>query len=71
MHFGVATIARAATNRGFDVLVVDDATASFDRTYDGESVDAGTIHRTTLAQLDGEFATIITAAEILGEQRRL
>ncbi|MFP8954507.1 cysteine hydrolase family protein [Natrialbaceae archaeon A-arb3/5] len=61
----VSTTARMAENRGLDVLVVADATATFDRTYDGEHFDAETVHRTALAQLDGEFATIVRAADLL------
>ncbi|RQG97846.1 cysteine hydrolase family protein [Natrarchaeobius chitinivorans] len=64
----VSTTARMAENRGFDVIVVADATATFDRRYDGERFDAETIHRTALAQLEGEFATIKRAAEILDTQ---
>ncbi|MEY7848592.1 cysteine hydrolase family protein [Natrarchaeobius sp. A-rgal3] len=62
----VSTTARMAENRGFGVTVVADATATFDRSFEGEQFDADTVHRTALAQLDGEFATITRAAEIIG-----
>ncbi|SIS12453.1 cysteine hydrolase family protein [Natronorubrum thiooxidans] len=61
----VSTTARMAENRGFDVTVVADATATFDRSFDGERFDAETVHRTALAHLEGEFATIATTAELL------
>jgi len=61
----VSTTARMADNRGFDVLVVRDATATFDRELDGVTFDAETTHRTALAQLDGEFAAIVESATLL------
>jgi nicotinamidase-related amidase len=53
-----------AENRGFDVTVARDATATFDRQFDGERLLASEVHRTALAHLAGEFATIATAAEL-------
>ncbi|RQH03413.1 cysteine hydrolase family protein [Natrarchaeobius oligotrophus] len=61
----VSTTARMGENRGFDVIVVADATATFERTYDGNTFDAETVHRSALAHLEGEFATIVRAAELL------
>lgn len=61
----VSTTTRMAENRGFDVILAADATATFDRTFDGESFDAETIHRTALAQLDGEFATVMETEDLL------
>lgn len=61
----VSTTAREAGDRGFDVFVVADASATFGRTLGDTEFDAETIHRTALAQLDGEFAEIVDAEEIL------
>ncbi|MFC4542921.1 cysteine hydrolase family protein [Halosolutus amylolyticus] len=61
----VSTTTRMAENRGFDVSLVADATATFDRTFDGEAFDAETVHRTALAHLDGEFATVVRTADLL------
>ena len=61
----VSTTARMAENRGFDVSVVADATATFDRTLDGDRFDADLVHRTALAQLAGEFATVETTREVI------
>jgi nicotinamidase-related amidase len=61
----VSTTARMAENRGFDVTVARDATATFDRSLDGESFDADLVHRTALAQLDGEFASIRSSDDLL------
>jgi len=48
-------------------IVVSDATATFERAFDGETFDAETTHRTALAHLEGEFADVATTAELLGE----
>ena len=61
----VSTTVRMAENRGFDVLLVADATATFDREFDGESLSAERVHRSALAHLDGEFATVVTTAAVL------
>jgi len=61
----VSTSTRMAENLGFDPIVVRDATATFERTLDGETFDAETVHRTALAHLDGEFAEIATTAQLL------
>lgn len=63
----VSTTARAAENRGFEVSVVADATATFDRTLADETFDAETVHRTALAQLSGEFATIVETEDVATE----
>jgi nicotinamidase-related amidase len=61
----VSTTARMAENRGFDVTVARDATATFDRSLDRDPFDADLVHRTALAQLDGEFAAIRSSDELL------
>jgi nicotinamidase-related amidase len=61
----VSTTARMAENRGFDVTVVADATATFDReTHDGDVLPAEASHRAALAHLNGEFATVVDAADL-------
>jgi len=66
----VSTTARLAENLGFAVVVVRDATATFDRALDGERFDAETVHRTALAHLAGEFATVATTAEAVAGLER-
>ena len=62
----VSTTTRMAENLGFDAVVVSDATATFPREGPGgERFDAGTTHRTALAHLRGEFATVTTADAVL------
>ncbi|MEE6208961.1 cysteine hydrolase family protein [Salarchaeum sp. III] len=65
----VSTTTRMAENRGFAVTLARDATATFDRSLDGERFDAETVHRLALAHLDGEFARVATTDEILGINR--
>lgn len=62
----VSTTVRMAGNLGFNVTLVADATAAFDRTAaGGRHYTAEEIHDVHLASLDGEFCTVKTAAEIL------
>lgn len=64
----VSTTARMAENRGYTVYLVADGCATFERrTPDGDRVDPETNHQVALAQLDGEFATVVTAADVLTE----
>jgi nicotinamidase-related amidase len=62
----VSTTARMAGNLGFDVYVVSDATATFDRTGpDGRKFTAEEIHAANLASLHREFATVIDSENLL------
>lgn len=62
----VSTSARMASNLGFGTIVVSDATAAHaGRGPDGKRVDAETMHYHALAALNGEFADIVTTAELL------
>lgn len=62
----ISTTTRMAGNLGFDTLLVADATATFDRKgINGEVFSAETIHQTTLASLNKEFAEVITSEQVL------
>jgi len=62
----VSTTARMAGNLGFRTFVVEDATATFDRRGpDGVLYAAELVHAVSLASLHGEFATVVTAADVL------
>ncbi|HKL30034.1 MAG TPA: cysteine hydrolase family protein [Natrialbaceae archaeon] len=63
----VSTTVRMAENRGFDVSVVSDATATFERSLGEETFEAETVHRTALAHLSGEFATVVSTAEVVDD----
>jgi nicotinamidase-related amidase len=62
----VETTTRMAGNLGFDARLVRDATWTFDRVGpDGDAHSAEEIHAMTLANLSGEFARIVLAAEAI------
>lgn len=62
----VSTTARMASNLGFNVYVVADATATFERKgYNGKIYSAEEMHDMTLVSLQNEFATIIRTADLL------
>jgi nicotinamidase-related amidase len=66
----VETTTRMAGNLGFDARLVRDATWTFDRTGpDGELHTAEAIHQMTLANLAGEFATIVTTQDVIAALR--
>lgn len=59
----VATTARMAGNLGFEVYIVSDATATFDRKgADGKTYPAEIVHEVNLASMNGEFAKIVDAS---------
>lgn len=62
----VSATARMGDNLGFEVIVVEDATATFERRGpDGRHYSADTMHRVALASLHGEFATVRAAGDVL------
>lgn len=62
----VETTTRMAGNLGFDACLVRDATWTYDRTGpDGDMHSAEDIHAMTLANLNGEFARIVSTAEMV------
>ena len=64
----VSTTARMAGNLGFDVVVVSDATATFERTGpDGAHHSADQMHRAALASLHDEFAQVRPARDVLAD----
>ncbi|KTG28676.1 cysteine hydrolase family protein [Haloferax profundi] len=62
----VSTTTRMAENLGFEVFLPEDAVATFDRDgHDGTHYSADEMHRTALAHLNGEFATVVETAGVL------
>jgi nicotinamidase-related amidase len=60
------TTARVGGNLGYDVLFALDATHTFDRTGpDGTTMSADQLATATATNLHGEFATVVTTAELL------
>lgn len=64
----VSTTARMAGNLGFTTYVVSDATATFDNTGpDGKRYSSELLHDVALADLHGEFATVVDTATVLSQ----
>lgn len=62
----VSTTIRMAGNLGFSVLLVSDATATFDRNGpDGKHYAAEDIHAIHIVSLSGEFCDVITTEELM------
>ena len=62
----VSTTTRMAGNLGFEVKLVSDATATFERRdANGKQISADDMHRVNLASLHGEFCTVVTTDEAL------
>lgn len=62
----VEATARTAGNLGFKTLVVADATFAFAKVdYTGMERSADEVHAMSLANLDGEYATVITTENAL------
>lgn len=64
----VSTTTRMAGNFGYKTYLISDATAAFDRIgINGEKYDSETIHLTTLANLNEEFATVWNSKSLMSE----
>jgi nicotinamidase-related amidase len=62
----VSTTARMAGNLGFTTYVVSDATATFDNTGpDGRRYASELLHDVALADLNGEFSTVVDTKTVL------
>ena len=62
----VEATVRMAGNLGFDTSVLSDATATFGRhDFDGRWRTSAEVHAMSLANMSGEYATVVTTAEVL------
>ncbi|MBX2839140.1 MAG: cysteine hydrolase [Gammaproteobacteria bacterium] len=60
----VSSSVRMASNLGFRVYLVEDGTATFDRTGpDGQHHSAESMHTIHLASLNGEFCSVLNTAQ--------
>ena len=64
-HMCVDSTTRAASERGLDCVVVADACATSDQIFNGVHVGADHVHAAFLAALDGTFATVTSASDVL------
>ena len=68
----ISTSVRMASNLGFNVVLVSDATAAFDKMgYDGNKYPAEVIFHAELANLQDEFASIKDTETLLSELDKL
>jgi len=66
----VEATARMAGNLGFETYVVSDATFTFAKAdWDGRPRTAEEVHAMSLANLHGEYATVVTTVEVLDTVR--
>ena len=64
----VSASTRMASDLGFNVTLISDATAAFDRKgHDGALYAADDIHKINLASLNGEFCIVRSTEEVLKE----
>lgn len=64
----VSATTRMASDLGFSVIVVSDATAAHERLgFDGRHYTAEAIHNINLVSLDGEFCVVRSTAHLLAE----
>lgn len=62
----VSTTVRMAANLGFRVLLVGDATATFERrSINGRAISAEDMHEVNLSSLDKEFCDVVTTDDAL------
>jgi nicotinamidase-related amidase len=65
----VSTTARMAGNLGFETIVLSDSTVAFAMRSPGPHgrlIPASEMHEVGMAELNGEFATVLTTDELLG-----
>lgn len=63
----VSTTTRMAGNLGYTTYLISDATATFDRRYEGKHYPAAEIHTISLASLHQEFATVMDTETLLAQ----
>lgn len=62
----VESTVRMAGNLGFDTYLAEDATFTFDRVdWHGRHRSAEEVHALSLANLHGEYCTVVTTAQVL------
>lgn len=65
-HMCVEGAARAASDLGYEVVVVADACATRDLTWGGTVVPAAMVHAATLATIERNYGKVVDVAEAVG-----
>lgn len=66
-HMCVEAASRAATDLGFDVVVVHDACATRPLEFDGRTVPAEMVHTAALAAIKGTYGRVVSVEQLLKE----
>jgi len=66
-HMCVEAASRAATDLGFEVVVVHDACATRALAFEGRTVPAEMVHAGALAAIAGTYGRVVSVAELLKE----
>jgi nicotinamidase-related amidase len=64
-HMCIDTSVRAAQDYGLSVTVLEDACATRDLSWGGETIPARTVHNAVMASLNGTFARVVRTDEFL------
>jgi nicotinamidase-related amidase len=64
-HMCVEAASRAATDLGFDVVVLHDACATRPLQFGGRTIPADMVHATALAAINGTYGKVVSVAEWL------
>lgn len=64
-HMCVDTTVRACQNYGLEVIVIDDCCTTKALLYNGETMDADTVHNVFMASLNGMFAKVMSLADFM------
>ncbi len=69
-HMCIDTTVRAAAGYGYTVVLIEDACATRDLTWRGDTIPAEQVQNAYLAALDGTFAKVIKADMWLNEKEK-
>jgi len=64
-HMCIDTTTRAASDLGFDCLLVSDACATKSLSFEGVTVSAEHVQTSYLAAIDGSFAKVVSTKDVL------
>ncbi|RQN09185.1 cysteine hydrolase [Clostridium butyricum] len=64
-HMCIDTTVRAAQNYGYKVTVIHDACTTKDLKWNGQTIDAQTVHDSIMASLQGTFGEVISCEEFM------
>ena len=64
-HMCLEAATRAASDYGFNCIVIEDACTTRDLKFGGTIVKASDVHLSTLSTLDGTYAKMLTTKEYL------